>query len=503
MRGLRRWMTWGLCLLIVWPTAASTAAGPDKVGPRGACGPPPPPVRQRHASAEGKPPGGGVSKLPCAPTRRTEKKSPPAPPTLVAKLSFGDNLDWQTDRNDMFNLLKIVQYRMNVHYRPTVTNFKAFSFDPMEVPVLYFTGHNPWRLANHQRAKMRRFLYGGGTFILDSCCGSEPFYKSARHEVRRVLPKSSLRRLPADHPVFWAYYTVDKVKYGPTTKGAPPDGTPYLEGMDIGCRTALFVSKYDLSCGWDNHTHPQGSRILLDDAVHLGVNMLAYSVAGLEQERSLASSRAYVSEDQHTRGKVMLAQLALPDEDPDRHPAATSNLLAHLSAKMRATVLFKRQVVPIKMPELQAHPLVFLSGHHSFTLSESQVLALRQYLERGGFVLGEACCGRMAFDQSFRRAIARVFPNQGLRTLPADDPLYRIPHKIEQVQFSRALAARMRAGAAVSLEGIQVRGAWTVVYSKYGLSCGWQEGNCPYSLSYAPEDSLRLGVNVLTYALSH
>jgi len=160
-------------------------------------------------------------------------------------------------------------------------------------------------------------------------------------------------------------------------------------------------------------------------------------------------------------------------------------------------------VVPIQMPELQGHPLVLLSGHHSFRLTDAQVQALRQYLQRGGFLLGEACCGRVAFDRSFRREIARVFPTQRLQEIAAGDPLYRIPHKIERVQFSRALAVRMRSGASPSLEGLRVGQSWAVLYSKYGLSCGWQEGSCPYSLSYAPDDSLQMGVNVLTYALSH
>jgi hypothetical protein len=42
-----------------------------------------------------------------------------------------------------------------------------------------------------------------------------------------------------------------------------------------------------------------------------------------------------------------------------------------------------------------------------------------------------------------------------------------------------------------------------VVYSRYALSSGWQESLAPYSFAYQPADALRLGVGVLTYAMSH
>ena len=53
--------------------------------------PPPPPKPSRVTGAEGFPP----LPLPVTPLRRTEKKRPPAPPALFAKIQYGQPV-WKT-----------------------------------------------------------------------------------------------------------------------------------------------------------------------------------------------------------------------------------------------------------------------------------------------------------------------------------------------------------------------------------------------------------------------
>jgi len=328
----------GLAVLIaVSQTAMAQRVLRGKDRKPGPCAPPPPPKRQSIASAEGKSPS-PIAKLPCSPTRRTEKKSPPAPPTLIAKISFGDNSNWQTDKNDVFNLMRIVKRHLNVEYRPTVTTFKQFGFDPNKVPILYFTGHYPFAFSKAEQATIRKFLVDGGTMIMDACCGSEDYYNSAQQQCRKILPGHDLRRLALDHPVFWCYHTVERVAYSSQVTDRP-DGKPYLEGVDLGCRTAIFVNRYDLSCGWDGHTHPYAKQVMPRDAVRMGVNMMIYAASARQHHRSLADCRIYKEKDKTARGKVVLAQVKLPGEQP-RNLSAISNLMANFSLKMPAQVQF-------------------------------------------------------------------------------------------------------------------------------------------------------------------
>ena len=67
------------------------------------CSPAPPSkAPAQHSSAEGMPP----LPLPVVPLRRTEKKNPPRPPVLIAKIATQRESDWATNPADMKNLLK-------------------------------------------------------------------------------------------------------------------------------------------------------------------------------------------------------------------------------------------------------------------------------------------------------------------------------------------------------------------------------------------------------------
>jgi len=507
---MRSWKRTVLVAGIVCAVALAEQAYAQKVmrGSRrtpGPCAPPPPPKRQAIASAEGKPPsangGGRLKALPCAPTRRTEKKSPPAPPTLIAKISFGDNSNWQTDKNDVFNLLRQVKKQLKIEYRPTVTEFSHFSFDPNQVPILYFTGHYPFRFSKPELAKIRKFLGNGGTMIMDACCGSEEFYEAANEQCRKILPGSDLRRLPLDHPVFWCYHTIDRVKYSDLVTDRL-EGKPYLEGVDIGCRTAIFVSRYDLSCGWDGHTHPWSRQYVKNDAIRLGMNMMIYAASARQHYQGLADCRVYQEQDKTARGKVVLAQVKLPGEQL-RNLSAVSNLMAQLSSQMPAKVQFAKVSVALEDPAIFRYPLLYLSGHHDFKLTDIQLANLRKYLRGGGFLVSEACCGRIAFDRAFRREMARVFPGRQLARLTAEHPVYSMPEPLGEIGVSPALALRLEGKPGPRLEGVGLGKATAVVYSRYGLSCGWQEAMPPFALAYGPDTALRLGVRILTYGISH
>ena len=70
------------------------------------CGPPPPPKPAARAVAEPIPPGGGDTLAPpVTPMRRMEKKKPPEAPVIITKIEWGTERDWNTDRNDVNNLL--------------------------------------------------------------------------------------------------------------------------------------------------------------------------------------------------------------------------------------------------------------------------------------------------------------------------------------------------------------------------------------------------------------
>lgn len=86
---------------------------------------------------------------------------------------------------------------------------------------------------------------------------------------------------------------------------------------------------------------------------------------------------------------------------------------------------------------------------------------MRRYVELGGFVFAEACCGKAEFDRGFRTLIKEVFdgPGETLSPLDKNHPIWRIKHPLNP-DFPR-------------LWGVEVGDRTAVVYSPTDLSCFW------------------------------
>ncbi|MCS7048990.1 MAG: DUF4159 domain-containing protein [Verrucomicrobiae bacterium] len=149
-------------------------------------------------------------------------------------------------------------------------------------------------------------------------------------------------------------------------------------------------------------------------------------------------------------------------------------------------------------------PVLYLTGHEDFRFSSPEINSLRQYLQNGGLLIAEACCGRRAFDQAFRREIARVLAGTDLAPLPAAHPVFNLPNPIATVGVTPALAAQLgrRSTTTPVLLGAEAGGHLAVLYSPYGLAGGWELTPNPYSFGYDAPGSLAIGENILFHAIT-
>ena len=126
-----------------------------------------------------------------------------------------------------------------------------------------------------------------------------------------------------------------------------------------------------------------------------------------------------------------------------------------------------------------------------------------RYLKAGGLLLADACCGRLAFDAAFRREIAKALPGQKLERLPADHPLYHSHYDIKQVEYTPRVREDFGAINTPELEGITLDGRLAVIYSRFDLGNGWEQFPHAYSYGLKDESALRIGTNVLVFAVTH
>lgn len=463
--------------------------------------PPPPPANVSSGESYIPYPG-----PPVTPMRRSEKKKPPSPPVMFVKLtsSYG-NLDWNSRPNDLNHLLKALKRQADVDFQSEVRSFKDVSANPDQNPILYRSGHFHFTFTPDEQKKLREFLLGGGMIIFNAGLGSKPFYDSARQTMAEVLPESPVQRLGPDHPVFHAYYDLDRTGYLPAVRKAGYQGDePWLEGVTVNCRTVAIISRWGMDAGWDPDAEDGDAQAYEpDSARQLGLNLLSYATAMRAWSKNAAGAMQFVDAGNEGGGQLSIAQVVYRGEWKTRH-AGLSVLLQQFNKRTEIPVKFARNEIKLTDPKLFGSPVLYMTGHEDFTLDADEVAALRRYLQNGGLLIAEACCGREGFDRAFREAMGKVLPGSPLQPLPADNVVFTLPNQIQELAVTPALAAQQQNKPTIApkLLGIEVDGRQAVLYSPYGLCGGWELSQSPYALGYADDAALKLGENILMFAMT-
>ncbi len=460
---------------------------------------PPPPRPQHRAGGESLAP----LPLPVTPQRRTEKKRPPRPPVLIGKIAQGKERDWLVNRNDASNLLRWFEAKAGFKFGRQLLRLRSFSFKPADIPLLYLSGRHAFRWTESERARLREYLLKGGSLIITNCCASKEFRESALREIAKLFPEKKLHPVGIDHPLYRSFYNITGDRY---TRRAVTESL--IEEIDVGWRTVLIYSEYDLGCGWDPRTPLKTCPAYQNDHVtdlwtrELGTNILTYVLANRRMAPASAEATVYTAGDELKGSSFTIAQVIHAGQwNPD--PSAISALLKDVKDTTDVPVSFRIENIKLTDPDLFSHPFLYLTGRNNFKFSDNEVKNLRFYLLNGGFLLADSADGREVFNAAFRREIKRVLPELQLSPIPLNNPLYSAYYKIQKVNYSAAIQVKDGELTTPRLQGITINGNLAVVYSPYDLRYGWNFNGHPYRRGYTPEDSRRLGVNIIVYALTH
>src|SRR5581483_10135872 len=97
------------------------------------------------------------------------------------------------------------------------------------------------------------------------------------------------------------------------------------------------------------------------------------------------------------------------------NPSSLPNLLAAIRERTSLNVDKTEARVTLMDDKLWDYPFIHMTGHGNVHFSDAEVVRLREYLERGGFLHADDNYG---LDESFRREIKRVFPDRPLVDVP-------------------------------------------------------------------------------------
>lgn len=444
-------------------------------------------------------------------------------PVLINKLKYGpkqkNNFNaladhsWNRHPRDVRNLTDLI---CNLPKWPKLLTSQELDLDRavksgsvnslLQAPVLFITGPNALKFNAEETKLLQEYLEEGGFIFACPTCDSPEFESSFRELVTKLMPpgEGDLKPLLPEHPVYRSEFPLQ------------PENVPLL-GVDFGCRTSIIYSPEDLGCLWDlwMKVDPPKRNVNLKTrimrATQIGVNIMAYATfrepPDKTQVREVIAGKNDL--DEIERGLLQIAQIK-HDGAWNTAPRALRNLLVALNENVGPQASTRIEDLSLADKNLYRYPVIYMHGRNRFSVPPEERADLVRYLEQGGVLFADACCGSKAFDRSFRDFVRQLFPDSKLERIPVSHELFseQTGHDIKLLKRRTMEGADNASGSNFTtrtaepiLEGIELDGRFAVIYSKYDISCALERQNSGNCEGYLPEDAAKLGTNVILYSM--
>jgi hypothetical protein len=179
-------------------------------------------------------------------------------------------------------------------------------------------------------------------------------------------------------------------------------------------------------------------------------------------------------------------------------PSAIPNLCEYIQRETNIDINTEEAKISILDESLFIYPILFLTGHGKITLGDEEAERLRNYLLRGGFLYADDDYG---LDSHFRKMMHQVFPDRPLVELPFSHDIYRV-----HFRFDHGLP-KIHEHDNKPPQGFGIvddPGRLMVFYTyETNISDGWADPQVYDDPPGKREAALRMGVNIIVYALTH
>ena len=177
-------------------------------------------------------------------------------------------------------------------------------------------------------------------------------------------------------------------------------------------------------------------------------------------------------------------------------PSSLPNLLNYLNSNTPMSAHPEEFRIKLTDDDANQYPYLYMTGHGNVRFTDDEVIALRSILMNSGFLHADDNYG---MDESFRREMRRVFPNKDLVTLPHDHPIfssyYQMLNGLPKVHEHDNHPPQ----ALALFEGDRMIMLYTY---ESDLGDGWEDANVHHDPLPIREASLKMGVNIIYFALT-
>jgi hypothetical protein len=195
-------------------------------------------------------------------------------------------------------------------------------------------------------------------------------------------------------------------------------------------------------------------------------------------------------------------QFSVYDRTPDIwnvHPIGDVNLRKQLRDLTNINASADPKVVRLDdFDDMCRHPFVFMTSEGYFRLNQTEERNLREFLERGGFILADDCVYNAREDRFFRtynKLLDKLFPDNPMRKVPYD-------HEVFHIYYDFKDGCPHMQGVPHGAYGLFERGTGRLmtINCPGDIHCGWCNR---YFKAEKNLEAIKMGINIVIYFLSH
>ena len=178
-------------------------------------------------------------------------------------------------------------------------------------------------------------------------------------------------------------------------------------------------------------------------------------------------------------------------------PSSIPNLLNYLKENTQIKNVGEEKRIRLTDNNINNYPYLYLTGHGNIRFSEDEIESLRSILLSGSFLHADDNYG---MNKSFRREIKKVFPNKTFVDLPHNHPIFssffNIKNGLPKIHEHDNNPPRALA--------IFHNKKIVLLYTfESDLGDGWEDESVHNDSKEIRESALKMGVNIIYYALSN
>lgn len=168
------------------------------------------------------------------------------------------------------------------------------------------------------------------------------------------------------------------------------------------------------------------------------------------------------------------------------------------------------QIVDIDSDEMFEWPWLYAVEVGYWELNESQASRLREYLDRGGFLMVDDFHGSWEWA-AFTEGLRKIFPDRPIADLPDEEAILHTLYNLDE-RFQVPGRQFVRSGRTFEQDGVTPR--WRAIFDEQGrvqvaichnmdLGDAWEWADDPRYPEPFTALAYRIGINYVIYAMTH